>query len=119
MFSPDGTKLAYLHVGGPGDVQVMVASPDGSNPRTLNSAGLVSIEYLGWTPDSGSAVVAVTAGPLLAFDAAKQGAPSVLSDKVSVNGNSSGLGRFGDGVANLFRAPLGEEFAYRRVRAGG
>ena len=48
---------------------------------------------------------------LLAFDAAKQGEPTLITDKARFSGNVSGLNGWEDRVASLFRAPLGDEMA--------
>ena len=90
--------------------------------------------YLGWTPDGGlPSWSAPRPGKLAAFDAAKQGAPTVITDKVRFSGNVSGLnggrpGRrpvprpLGDEIAFLGSGPEGDGLyavAARRIRASG
>ena len=107
IFSPDGTRLAYLHRNALGTEDIVVAAPDGSGGHTINTDPVLSASYFSWTPDGASVVVAPQAGKLLAFDAAKPGAGTLVSD--SFAGGSVG---FGDRMASVFRPPLGDEIAY-------
>ena len=112
VFSADGTKLAYLHKDSLGNYDIVVSAPDGREAHKVNGEAFLSVSYLGWTPDGGSVVVGAVPGKLLAFDVAKQGEPTLITDKARFSGNVSGLNGWEDRVASLFRAPLGDEIAY-------
>jgi Tol biopolymer transport system component len=107
MFSPDGTRLAYLHENSRRNQDIVVAAPDGNGAVTVNADTIVSVDYLGWTPDSASVLVGRAQGKLVAFDATRRGASTVVSDTYS-----RGSTGFGDPIASLFRPPLGEEVAF-------
>ena len=49
-WSPDGRWIAYLHTVPSGRTRVMVAAPDGSNPRQISEVGDWSSPY--WSPDA-------------------------------------------------------------------
>ena len=107
VFSPDGTRIAWLHPNALGNLDVVVAGPDGRGARTVNADPVLSSNYFGWTPDGASVVVESQAGKLFAFDASRSGPATLLN--ATFSGGSVG---FGDRLASVFRPPLGEEVAY-------
>jgi hypothetical protein len=111
VFSADGTRLAFLHKDSIGNYDIVVSAPDGQGARTVNAEAIQTVSYLGWTPDGGAVVVGALPHNLLAFDAAKQGEPTLITDKVRFSGTVSGLNGWEDRVSSLFRAPRGDELA--------
>jgi Tol biopolymer transport system component len=107
VYSPDGTRLAWLHQSALGLRDILVAAPDGLGAQTINADPLLMADYIAWTPDGGSVVVEPAPNVLVAFDATKRGAWTVINSTFS--GGSVG---FGDRMASVFRPPLGEEIAF-------
>jgi Tol biopolymer transport system component len=114
VFSPDGTRLLYLRSNAVGNLDIVVAAPDGTGATKLNTDQVLIANYYGWTPDGGSVVVESAPGKLFAYDAAKPGPASVINASFS-----GGSGGFGDRMASVFRPPLGEEIAFLGVGPEG
>lgn len=101
LFSPDGTRLLYLHTGIGNEL--IVTAEDGKGGVTVAS-GLASIGAI-WSPDSRSILIA-SGGTLSRVDALSGGAPAEIATNVDGtydwNGESS----------TLFRPPAGDEIAF-------
>ena len=108
VFSPDGSRLAYLHGG-----EIVVADANASNPQVLNPGADISVDYFAWSPDGISLAVATPAGELLLFDTRHPGAPTVLTDSLPFKSVSVGSGVHRSDPASLFRPPLGNELLFR------
>ena len=117
--SPDGTRLAYMSV-----ADLVVVDPQGRDPVTIASNGLLGADYLGWSPDSSRVIVGLSTGKLVAYDVAAGAEQSPLLDSANVGGLHNDL-------ADLFRPPAGDEVLeklgtgpngyglYRRALSGG
>ena len=124
VYSPDGTRLAFLQTTNDEHTpELVVSSADGRDPIVVTS-GMTGIGYLGWSPDSRRLVVISGDGQLLEFDAVRGAQPTTVLEGIAV----------GDGynidLADLFRPPNGEEILqiyagpdgnglYRRPLDGG
>lgn len=108
MFSPDGTRLAYLRPRG-ADPGIVVARADGSAPVVV---GDKSLDLLTWMPDSRS-VVASRGGDLVAVDATRLAEPRPLLESVAP-GDEYNLRE-----ATLFRPPDGREVLAIETGADG
>ncbi len=105
VFSPDGTRVAYLQANPPGTWDVVVAASDGAAPVVITKDPLASIGHLGWTPDGRSVVADSPPGTLIAIDVASGSAPRVLSTTVD-------LDNFNNSLTDLFRPPTGHEILF-------
>ena len=97
IMSPDGTRLAYLSVN-----DLVIVDPQGRDPVTVASDGLLGAIYLGWMPDSRRVIVGLSTGKLVAYDVAAGAKPSPVLDSANVGGLHNDL-------ADLFRPPVGDE----------
>jgi dipeptidyl aminopeptidase/acylaminoacyl peptidase len=111
VFSPDGTRLAFLRADALGNLDILVVGADGGAPKVLTSDALLSIGHLGWAPDSRS-VVAVVAGSIHVFDVDGTLPPRVLNEQVGIGGSVSDLDEFNAELGDLFRPPDGDEILY-------
>jgi hypothetical protein len=125
VFSPDGTKLAFLQTTNDEHTpDLVVSDATGHDPIIVTTEGMSEIGYLGWTPDSRRIVAITNDGKLIAFDPVSGARPTTLLDRLDV----------GDGynidLADLFRPPAGAEILqfyvgpegnglYRRPLDGG
>ncbi|HEY6569534.1 MAG TPA: hypothetical protein VIZ22_04550 [Candidatus Limnocylindrales bacterium] len=114
VFSPDGTRLAYLHPNAVGQLDIVVAAPDGRDARTINTDAIIAANFISWTPDGGSVAIESRPGTLFLYDAARPGPGTIINS--SFSGGSVG---FGDRMASVFRPPLGEEIAFLGVGPEG
>jgi dipeptidyl aminopeptidase/acylaminoacyl peptidase len=78
IFSPDGTRIAFLSLGATGRPSIVVVQPDGSGAITITTDTLASVGHLGWSPDSGSVVVSQGGTELQVFDSTRAGPPTRL-----------------------------------------
>ena len=111
VFSPDGSRLAFLQEDQVGAFDVVVTDPHGRSPATITNEPLVVVDYLAWSPDGASVVVNVSPGRILFFDASRQGPPRVLTGPdgapgLSVDGGMTPLSH------TLFRPPAGDEIMF-------
>jgi Tol biopolymer transport system component len=114
VFSPDGTKLAFLQTTNDEHTpDLVVSDANGHDPVVVTTDGMTDIRYVGWSPDSRRIVVVTSAGRLLAFDAVRGAQPTTVLDSISV----------GDGynidLADLFRPPTGDEILTAYDGPGG
>lgn len=111
VFSPDGSRLAYLRPAATGGVDVVVAGSYGARPIIVTTASLPSVGYLGWSPDSVSIAVSVPPDRLQILDATTLAPPRV----VTVDGapiRVMGIDDFNASPLDLFRPTSGEEIAF-------
>jgi hypothetical protein len=109
LFSPDGTRLLYLHDTG-GGTDVIVAAANGSDPVTVASAPAYNGTF--WAPDSRSLVLA-EGGTLTRVEARPGATPVVLATGVADTYDWRAES------AMLFRPPAGDEIAYLRQTESG
>ena len=107
IFSPDGTRIAFLNAGARGGKDVVVVRADGSGATKITTQPLGSIGYLGWSPDSASVVVGTGAGELNVFDSTRPGPSTKL-------GLSAGSDDFNAHPADLFQPPAGRKLLVLR-----
>ena len=107
LFSPDGARLAFLKRTSSGTFDVLVAGVDGREPSVITPEPLMTVAYLGWSPDAASVVVSVPPGRVLVYDAAVSADPRTMS----VEGLDLGarLDEYNSDIRDLFRPPLGDE----------
>lgn len=111
VFSPDGSRLAYLRPAATRGVDVVVAGSDGARPIIVTTASLPSVGYLGWSPDSASIAVSVPPDRLQILDASAPAAPRV----VTVDGTplqAMAIDDFNASPLDLFRPPAGQEIMF-------
>ena len=108
IFSPDGTRIAFIHARRGGGFDLQVVRADGTDLRTLNAKGMPRPAFLQWAP-SGTSLAVTYAGILELFDTTKTGEPTVLTAIPSADIGSNG---FNDHVASLFRPPHGDELLF-------
>ena len=104
VFSPDGTRLAYLQVSDRGGDDIVVSSADGSSPKVITTDVFTNIRYLGWSPDAGK-VIAAALPSLYVFDLAKGGPPVLLTDQIPVVGSFVSLDGFNAELGDLSGPP--------------
>lgn len=115
VFSPDGTRIAFLRPSDGGDTpELVVSGAQGEDPVVVTTEGVTDIRYLGWSPDSRRLVVIPNDGSLVAFDAVSQAQPKTLLEPFF-----DAAGRLHEGIdvgdgynidlADLFRPPVGDE----------
>ena len=119
VFSPDGTRLAFLQTDQLGNAAVVVADADGRQPRVISDSGLLSVGHVGWSADGRRVVVAIPPNTLAAFDADRTGPPTTLSDAATFDGAYTSFDDFNAALADLYRPPNGDEFLYLGDGAGG
>ena len=87
VFSPDGTKLAYLHI--QHHRRLVVRRKRGAHPqsRQLSSRRRISAGR----PTAARSSSDPSRAGSLAFDAAKPGPPTLITDKARLSGSVSGL----------------------------
>jgi Tol biopolymer transport system component len=108
IFSPDGTRIAFLNRAAPTALDVIVVRADGSGATKITTEPLVSVGYLGWAPDSASVIVSNdTSGQLDVFDSTRVGPPTTL-------GVTNGSDNFNDHAAEMFQPPDGRKVLFLR-----
>jgi hypothetical protein len=136
VFSPDGSKLAFLQTTNDEHTpDLVVSDAKGHAPVVVATEAMTDTRYLGWSPDSRRLVVITNQGKLLAFDAKAGAQPTTLIEpSVDTTGRLHQGIDVGDGynidLADLFRPPAGDEILqiyagpegnglYRRPLDGG
>ncbi len=122
VFSPDGTRLAYLRpaivvqdpsqgVYGTGSAtDIVVADAAGRNGRVITPVALVRVDLLAWTPDGKSVAVMSSlggSGTLQIYDASQATTPRTIA-------NGLFLDPFNADPAALYRPPSGDAIVYLR-----
>lgn len=118
VFSPDGSRIAYLRPAASGGVEVVVAGSNGERPIALTAESLPSVAYLGWSPDSGSIAVSIPPDRLQILDASTPSPPRI----VTVDGaplRVMAVDDFNASTLDIFRPPLGEEIVFVGSTAAG
>jgi Tol biopolymer transport system component len=110
IFSPDGTRIAFLSLGARSIPEIVVVRPDGTGATTITTGTLASVQYLGWSPDSASVVVVNGGGELDAFDATRAAPPTKLTVAMG-----AGMDSFNAGIADLFQPPTGQKMLLLRT----
>jgi WD40-like Beta Propeller Repeat len=105
IYSPDGTRIAWVEAASSGALTIVVAAADGSDPVTMTSRPYSSIDGLGWSAD-GAKVIVNAGGDLVAFDATTGDQTAVLGLGIRA------VERFGGDLSNAFRPPVGDEVLY-------
>ena len=106
IYSPDGTRLVYLHKAQAGGYDLVVTDAAVADPRTISPIPLTMVGFLGWTPQ-GDSVVVNELDQLSFYD------PTVMAPARALNGpdgtpiivpdhNAPG---FNAQLAGLFRPP--------------
>ena len=113
-FSPDGTRIAYLHDRN-GGAEIVVARADGTVPNVVSPSPLYSAQYFEWAPDSRSVMLVTDGGAIERFDADKPGDPYILVPRSGVDGDP-GIQAFNSLVAGLYRPPKGDQILYLESR---
>lgn len=125
VYSPDGTKIAFLRTTNDEDTpDLVVADADGNHPIVVTATGMMSVSYLGWSPDSRRLAVITTGDQLLEFDAIADAPSTTVLQDIKV-GDAYNID-----LADLFRPPTGDEILqiyagpegnglYRRPLDGG
>lgn len=111
VFSPDGTRLAFMQKDSGDAYDLVVTDPLGAAPLTINEESLTSEDYLAWSPDGASVVANVPPGRILFFDASRRAPPRVLDAPngtagLTVSGGMTPLTHI------LFRPPAGDEILF-------
>jgi Tol biopolymer transport system component len=106
VFSPDGTKVAFLR----DNADIVIVDADGSHERVVTTQPAIGVWYLSWTPDSASVVAGLT-GQLVAFDIDRPGDPRVLVENPAAGGDA-----WNNQMSGLFRPPSGDQLLL--VRSG-
>ena len=114
IFSPDGTRVAFVHTASDGSTGVVVVRADGSAATNVAREALGRIGYLTWTPDSASIVVDSGDGHLKVFDATHPGSPLVLAMDVS-----AGADDYNARPADLYQPPDGRRVLFIRTGPHG
>lgn len=107
IFSPDGTRIAFLSDGARGQ-DVVVVRPDGSGATTITANPGASAHFLGWSPDSASVIVGTSGGELDIYDSTRTGPPTKL-------GASDGPDDFNAQPADLYQPPDGRRMLVLRT----
>jgi Tol biopolymer transport system component len=118
LYSPDGTRLAYLRTNASGGYDIVVARPDGQRPVAITTEALTSVNYLAWSPDSATIAISVPPGRLQTYDASTAAAPHIIS----VEGQQLGIKGFDDynsNIQDLFRPPTGAQILFVGTTAAG
>jgi Tol biopolymer transport system component len=112
QFSPDGGRIAFLRLAADGvNVDIVVATADGSKEIVLTPRPMLEPSYVGWTATGDRLLVNNIGGQLLLFDTTKTATPTVLSDLLGVQSASVGLGYNFRSTA-AFQPPTGDRIAF-------
>jgi Tol biopolymer transport system component len=101
IFSPDGTRIAFLSLDASGRPNIVVVKPDGSGAITITTDSLTSVGHFGWSPDSGSVVVSQGGAALQVFDATRAGTATAL-------GTTDGSDDYNAQAVDLYQPPDGQ-----------
>ena len=115
VYSQDGTQFVFLR-SARFLFDVVVASADGSNVRTISPSPIAQPAYLGWSPRGDQLLVydsqrGSQGQSLLLFDTTKAGPPTDLSAQLGVQVQDVGLGYNFRSTA-AFRPPTGDEIVF-------
>lgn len=101
MFSPDGTKLAFLRerADATGRFDIIVADNDGRGARALVTDPVSTDDTIEWAPDATYLLLNTTDGVLARLDAAGSEPPEVIARGIHI-------------FAGAFRPPDGAEILY-------
>jgi dipeptidyl aminopeptidase/acylaminoacyl peptidase len=111
IFSPDGTRLAYLRRDGAA-VEIVIVKPDGSDLRVITSDPIPSPGFMAWSPKGDAIVVTHNPGTLELYATTGPNAPRDLSRQGDVGAVTIGNSGFLDRTAQLFRPPTGSELLF-------
>lgn len=118
IYSPNGSRLAYLRANGYTAFDIVVARSDGQGPVVITPKPLSDVGYLGWSPDSSSVVISVAAGRIDEYDASTVGTPSTISVDDQRLG-AKGFDGYNANIQDLFRPPTGSEIMFLGSTAAG
>jgi Tol biopolymer transport system component len=110
IFSPDGTRIAFLKVRTAGQSDVVVVRPDGTGATTITTEPLGPVGHLGWSPDSASVVIGNSSGVLDVYDSTRAAAPTRL-------GTTDASDNFNAQAADLYQPPDGRKVLVVRTQA--
>lgn len=111
LFSPDGSRLAYLHESDSGAYEIVVAEADGQRPTVIATEPMPQVGHLSWSPDSATIVVSVWPGRLRVYDAATPGAPRSIEVEGQQPGRT-GFDDFNSNTQDIFRPPTGAQIMF-------
>jgi dipeptidyl aminopeptidase/acylaminoacyl peptidase len=114
IFSPDGTRIAFLRMATGTFMDIVVVAADGTKAIVVTPERVIGATYFSWSPDSKSIAVNDPGGNLYAYSASEAAPRRTLASRVVV-----GSGDLNVNVAGLFRPPDGRELLAIRADGGG
>jgi Tol biopolymer transport system component len=107
-FSPDGTRIAFLHTGLLNETEIVVVRADGTGRTVITARPIGAVSYLNWTPDSASVAVVSASNILETYDAGRAGPPRIVTSALTADAVEG----FNPHAAAFFRPPDGRQVLF-------